>query len=195
MAVWFLSTPIQYCTICASRSVAEWFFFLNLFHKPGLRWCGVAIRWGRFSLEVAFVISMLIILKGWVFPFFISIWFPTNELSAWMYDWTVIIVGIITCFIYCGFGSSARYHYQFSLLEGILLFLCLHLFLLFGMFGEFSRQWSHLLGDLLALFVPASHVEGWQFLLIYLLFFLVGKRVQIDEKETEERLYLFVKGK
>jgi hypothetical protein len=155
----------------------------------------MAMRWGRFSLEVAFVLSMMVIFKGWVFPFFISIWFPTHELSSWMYDWTVIIVGIITCFIYFGFGSSAKYHYQFSLLEGVILFLCLHLFMLFEIFGAFSRQWSHLLGDLIALFFPASPMEEWQLLFIYFFFFLIGQRVQIHEKETEEKSYLFVRGK
>jgi hypothetical protein len=60
----------------------------------------MVMRWGRFGFEVAFVLSMMILLKEWIFPFFISIWFPTNELSAWMYDWTVIMVGIITFFIY-----------------------------------------------------------------------------------------------
>jgi hypothetical protein len=155
----------------------------------------MVMRWGRFSVEVAFVISMITVLKGWVFPFFISIWFPTNELSSRMYDWTAIVVGMITCFIYFSFGSVTKYEYHFSWLEGILFFSFLHFFMIFEVFGEFSRQWGHLFGDLITLFIPFVHLEGLQLFFIYLFFFLLGKGVRIREKEIKERSSLFIKGK
>lgn len=150
----------------------------------------MGIRYLRMWMETTFVVTMIMLLKSWIFPFFIYIWFPTNDLSSLMLEWTVLMVGMITCFIYLGLGSSAKYVHQLSIMESFFLFLLIHvpLFLLgFSGWSEIHLVWQNLIGDLFALFAPEQMISEIQLFFIYLLFFLMGRIIQVKDQEPEEK--------
>ncbi|MBA4496056.1 hypothetical protein ACFO25_16655 [Paenactinomyces guangxiensis] len=149
------------------------------------------LRYWRLGLETLFVISVIIILKMWVFPFFISIWFPTDDLSALMQEWTVLIVGMITCFVYLGLGSSAKHVYQFSAIRAAALFFIIHLQWLlpvFFLFNDIITVWLRLIGDFVSLFSPGQSFSYPYFVIVYLGLFLLGRGIRVkDEKNVAKK--------
>ncbi|TCS93380.1 hypothetical protein [Hazenella coriacea] len=147
-------------------------------------------RYWRWWIEATFVLISITLLKIWVFPFFISIWFPTNDLSSLMLEWTLIMVGIITCFIYIGLGSSAKFSHRLSLSEAIICFFIIHIPLLLpewaGML-EIKTGWKNMIGDLFALFFPKQSLPLGLMFSIYFSLFLFGRGIQVQETYDQER--------
>lgn len=139
------------------------------------------LRLWRLGIEMLFVLSAIIVLKIWVFPFFISIWFPTDDLAAMLQEWTVIMVGIITCFIYLGLGSSAKHVYQLSKREAAAVFLAVHLPVLWP--GKLYETWVDLFGDLVRLFLSQFTFYGAYFLLASFGLFLLGRGIRVRDQE------------
>ncbi|WP_044640224.1 hypothetical protein [Risungbinella massiliensis] len=137
----------------------------------------------RFWLECSLVLASLISLKTWVFPFFISIWFPTNDLASLMMEWTVIMTGIVTLFLYFSLGSVAKQVYRFRSNEASLVLAVLHLPLFFPLLGVFSDEWQRLLTDLFSLF--SFNLLDWPGSQIWICWsaFLLGRKIKIMEKE------------
>lgn len=150
--------------------------------------------YSRFWLESAFVIINLILLKVWVFPFFISIWFPTNDLASMMLEWTVIMVGIVTLFLYFSLGSIAKHIYHFRSNEASLLLAILHLPLFFPVLGVISDEWNRLLTDLFSLF--SLDLLEWPSSQIWICWglFLLGRRVVLVDQKEQKRKRLQMKS-
>lgn len=140
----------------------------------------------RWAIEACFVLVSITLLKIWVFPFFISIWFPTNDLSSLMLEWTLIMVGIITCFIYIGLGSSAKFSHHLSLSEAIICFIIIHSPLFFADLLEIKTWWENMIGDLLALFFPKQSLSMGLLFFIYFSLFLLGRGVQVKESRDHQ---------
>ncbi|RAL22614.1 hypothetical protein [Thermoflavimicrobium daqui] len=146
-----------------------------------------------FACEAFLVLMMIIVLKIWVFPFFISIWYPTDDVSSQMMMWTVLIISVITCFIYLGLGSSAKYTYGFSFLKAVCLFIIFHLplFIPLAFLEKMKIDWLRLFGDFLFLFSVGDFIAfslEWM-ILVYFLFFLAGRKVEVrDQKKTRAKL-------
>ncbi|SEN28339.1 hypothetical protein [Lihuaxuella thermophila] len=146
------------------------------------------LRWWRLGMEMLFVLSAIIVLKIWVFPFFISIWFPADDLAAMLQEWTVIMVGIITCFIYLGLGSSAKHVYQLSKREAAAVFLTVH-FPVVLWAGELYETWVGLIKDLVQLFLSPSSLYGIYFLTACFALFLLGRGIRVkDEQQMNDKV-------
>ncbi|EGK13947.1 hypothetical protein HMPREF9374_0480 [Desmospora sp. 8437] len=87
-------------------------------------------RAGALAVEMVFVLASVIWLKEWVFPFFISQWFPQADTASQMLEWILLVIGVITCFIYVGLGSSAWNHHGLKAGPSLGVFLVIHLPLL-----------------------------------------------------------------
>jgi hypothetical protein len=143
----------------------------------------------RLGCEAIFVLKAIIILKSWIFPFFISIWFPIDDLSSQMIHWTVLMVGVVTCFLYLGLGSLSKFGYHFTSRDALFFFTFFHLpfFLPISFMKEAKETWLSLFGDFLSLFfaqVPFSVSQNGIFF-FYLLLFFLGRKVQVMEEESE----------
>ncbi|SFJ58646.1 hypothetical protein [Thermoflavimicrobium dichotomicum] len=142
------------------------------------------------GIEAFFVLMAMILLKIWIFPFFISIWFPTGDLSSQMFTWTMLIMAVMTCFIYLGLGSQAKYLYRLSHSEAIFFFLLFHLlFYLPNPYLESVQiHWLRLGGDLIFLFSlqPVPFSLQWV-VFFYLLFFQIGRSIQVLENQKGRR--------
>lgn len=153
-------------------------------------------RYAKWCIELIFVISFLLVLKRWVFPFFISIWFGGGGISSTLYDWTMIIVGIISLFIYFGLGSTARYTYQLRLWGSVGIFLLMHLLLFIpgvSLFGELRESWYGLVKDMLSLFLPKLSIPALTMFPLYFACFLLGRMVYVTEQEAKEEVRLYSK--
>lgn len=153
--------------------------------------------------EMIFVLASVMMLKEWVFPFFVWRLFPTGDLAAQMLEWMMIMVGVITCFIYLGLGSSSKYFLHLSGKEGVYVFCLVHLpFPLIEWSGlnavpglvwldSVGQSWSGLIGDGMKLFIPMSwaHSAGW--LTLFTLFlFIVGRRLKVEDETTKKQVIL-----
>ncbi|MFD1395024.1 hypothetical protein ACFQ49_00420 [Kroppenstedtia eburnea] len=147
-------------------------------------------RAGALAVEMVFVLASVIWLKEWVFPFFISQWFPQADTASQMLEWILLVIGVITCFIYVGLGSSAWNHHGLKAGPSLGVFLVIHLPLLLPVAlsavpgTAFTDAWSGLIGDGLRLFNPAR----WTFHPVTLgvitcLLFLLGRRIRVTERE------------
>ncbi len=117
-------------------------------------------RAGAMAVEMVFVLASVILLKEWVFPFFISQWFPQADTASQMLEWILLVIGVITCFIYIGLGSSAWNHHGLKVGPSLAVFLAVHFPLLLPALSTvpgivFTDVWSGLIGDGLRLFNPA----------------------------------------
>jgi hypothetical protein len=148
------------------------------------------LRLWRLGIEMLFVLSAIIVLKIWVFPFFISIWFPTDDLAAMLQQWTAIMVGIITCFIYLGLGSSAKHVYQLSKREAAAVFFAVHLpGVLWA--GKLYGTWVGLVEDLVRLFLSQFTFYGIYFFMVCFGLFLLGRGIRVrDEEQMKEQVLL-----
>ncbi len=143
----------------------------------------------RLGCEAIFVLKAIIILKSWIFPFFISIWFPIDDLSSQMIHWTVLMVGVVICFLYLGLGSLSKFGYDLTTWDAFCFFLFFHLpfFLPFSFMQEAKEIWLRLFGDFLSLFlaqVPFSISPNGIVFFYFLLFFL-GRKIQVLEQSAE----------
>ncbi|MFD1426088.1 hypothetical protein JOD24_002895 [Kroppenstedtia sanguinis] len=147
-------------------------------------------RAGALAVEMIFVLVSVILLKEWVFPFFISQWFPQADIASQMLEWILLVIGVITCFIYVGLGSSAWNHHGLKAGSSLGVFLMIHLPLLVPIVGSevpgmaFTDAWSGLIGDGLRLFHPAR----WTFHPVTLggiacLLFLLGRKIRVTERK------------
>lgn len=149
--------------------------------------------------EMVFVLASVMVLKEWVFPFFIWRLFPTGDMAAQMLEWMMIIVSVITCFIYLGLGSSSKHFLHLTRKEGVYVFCLLHLpFPLMEWSGlnavpgsvwldSIGQSWSGLIGDGMKLFIPLSwiHSAGW--LTLFTLFlFMVGRRLKVEDETRKQ---------
>lgn len=147
-------------------------------------------RAGAMAVEMVFVLASVILLKEWVFPFFISQWFPQADTASQMLEWILLVIGVITCFIYIGLGSSAWNHHGLKVGPSLAVFLAVHFPLLLPALSivpgiVFTDVWSGLIGDGLRLFNPAR----WTFHPVTLggltcLLFLLGRRIRVTEGES-----------
>lgn len=141
--------------------------------------------YSRFWLECSFVLLTILTLKIWVFPFFITLWYPTDDLSAQMMEWTVIMVGVVTLFLYLGLGSISKHVYHFGSHEASCLLAVLHLPLFFPLAGIFSDEWNHLLNDLMSLFsIDLLEFPGSQVWICWTLF-LLGRKIALSNKKQK----------
>lgn len=142
----------------------------------------------RFTLEFFFVLICIFILKIWVFPFFISIWFPISDLTELLHEWTLLMVGVITLFVYIGLGSTAKWNFHLSWKEASLLFFLYHL-PLFILPWEWVQQiklnWIHLVGELFILFGWKEFGASFTILTTVWVMFLLGRMMKIKEKEDQ----------
>lgn len=154
-------------------------------------------RW-RLGVEMTFVLSTAFILKEWFFPFIIWSWFQTTDLASTLLEWTAIMSGIVSWFIYLGLGSSAKYGYGLRFRDSFFVFLTLHLPLWMGFisYGDqpipilhlFSNGWYSLTTEWLHLFLSSSLIDhpAIPWLLSFSLFAL-GHLIQITEKRMLNR--------
>ncbi|SDW59424.1 hypothetical protein SAMN05444487_104218 [Marininema mesophilum] len=151
------------------------------------------------AIEIGFVLTTVIVLKEWVFPYFIWRFFPTGDMAARMGEWMMIIVGVITCIIYLGLGSTSRQLYRLSVIEAIQVFALIHLPLLivgwlnlpttqlFTLIQGGGEAWSRLIGDGIRLFEPSLSLNlmllsEW----IALILFLCGRNLRVLEDTLGE---------
>lgn len=150
-------------------------------------------RTGALAVEMVFVLTWVMMLKEWVFPFFITRWFPAADTASRMLEWILIVISVITCLIYVGLGSSARNHHGLGAASSLMVFLAIHLplllpdFLLAFSWIGLADAWWGLVGDGLQLFTPAR----WTFHpftlgMVTCLLFLFGRRVKVVERKPEE---------
>jgi hypothetical protein len=151
-------------------------------------------RYGRLGVETGIVIAVLIGLKVWFFPLIIALWFPGSPLAERLTEWTVIMVGIITLFIYLGLGSTSKYVYRFSTIQAALGFAVWHFPILSAelpLFHTYYMCWKNLLGDFLSLFFPSHFFSSYEVLIIYLTLYLLGRKIRVtelaEEKEREKK--------
>lgn len=135
-------------------------------------------RFFNWALEASFVISTLLLLKLWVFPFFIHLWFQGVEPIP---EWTMLIFAVVSCVIYIGLGSSAKYIYGLPWIGALFGVIALHVPLFFS--KEALAVWQGLLFDGLSLFLPKQTLSSLLLSSIYLGFFLLGRGVFVKEKE------------
>lgn len=149
-------------------------------------------RTGALAVEMVFVLASVMMLKEWVFPFFIAQWFPVADTASQMLEWILIVVGVITCFIYMGLGSSARNHHGLGAASSLAVFSAIHLPLLLPdvlsalPWTGLSDAWWGLIGDGLRLFTP----DRWTFHpftlgMMACMLFLFGRRVKVVERESQ----------
>lgn len=149
-------------------------------------------RW-RLGIEMTFVLSAAFILKEWFFPFIIWFWFQTTDLASTLLEWTAIMCGVVSWFIYLGLGSSAKYGYKLRLRDSFFVFLTFHLPLWIGFisYGDqpipilhlFANGWYRLTTEWLHLFFSTPLIDHptipW---LLSFSLFIVGHLIQITEK-------------
>lgn len=145
----------------------------------------LSLRYGRFLSEILFVITMLMLLKSWLFPLFISIWFPADDHSSYILEWVDVMMGLFSVFIYIGFGSIAKHIYHLSVKEAAFLFLCFHLPLFIPKF-PFLTYWEALLSDALNLFHSPLSLHTWQLFFLYYFLYSVGRMVHVVEHKHSE---------
>ncbi|WP_142504240.1 hypothetical protein [Melghirimyces algeriensis] len=156
---------------------------------------------GALALEMVFVPVIIMMLKEWVYPFFIWKWFPVADTASTVLEWVLIVVTVIGCFAYIGFGSSARHIYKLSLPSSIGIYLVIHLPLVLpvilmeagwsvpSLWKDLSLLWWGLIGDGIRLFTP----DRWVFHPLTLCFltallFLCGRNVYVEEEESIKSL-------
>lgn len=132
--------------------------------------------------EAVFVISALIVLKLWVFPFFIHLWF--QEVLP-IPDWTMLVFGVVTCVLYIGLGSTAKHIYGLPWIGAMIGFLSLHALMLLNLpfIKEAAGAWQGLLLDGISLFLPKQTLSPLFISLIYAGLFIVGRGVAVPERE------------
>jgi hypothetical protein len=133
-----------------------------------------------FLLEGWFVLGVLILLKRWIFPFFLQIWFPVGDTASLLAEWTAIMVGCVALAVYIGLGSSAKDRHQFTLFQSLVSFALLHSVLFIP---SLFLEWHRLINDLFALFRFPLREHPILFLLP-LLFFVLGRTLQMQERES-----------
>lgn len=154
-------------------------------------------RWGL-GIEMIFTLGSAFVLKEWIFPFIIWQWFFPSDLAATLLEWTVIMTGVICCFIYLGLGSSSRYAYGLRYSESFFVLLVVHLPLGLGLLPLFKDQpipileflaagWQSLTMEWLKLLTSSplldSPVIAWLFCT---LLFALGRLVQVKETNVTE---------
>ncbi|MDR6224489.1 hypothetical protein [Desmospora profundinema] len=146
--------------------------------------------------EMLFVLGAVLLLKEWVFPWLIWQWFPMGDDAARMLEWMVIMVAVVTCFSYIGFGSVSAHFHGTSGKEAAAVWLLIHLPLIAAAFsplhsapllGEISHAWNGLIGDGLRLFAPKLPLESVIVPLMTLFFFWLGRGIRVSE-EPEEKI-------
>ncbi|MBA4543152.1 MULTISPECIES: hypothetical protein [Thermoactinomyces] len=145
-------------------------------------------RYRRIGAEIFLTVAVVISLKQWFFPFLISLWFHDSLIADMVTEWTVLIVGAFTFFIYLGLGSSAKHVHHLPMRQSILGFVIFHLPLLLEnapLVQSFCRDWKNLLGDLLVLFFPWHFFSSLEIFMVYLLLFLFGRVIKITDLDEE----------
>lgn len=146
--------------------------------------------------EITFILVVVLLLKEWVFPWLIWLWFPTGDDAARMLEWMVIMVGVITLFAYAGFGSVSAHGYQLSGIEATVTWFLIHLPLAVIFFSplrtipwlnDIFHAWNGLIGDGLRLFIPELPLETGLIPLICLLFFWMGRSIRVLEKPEQSQ--------
>lgn len=136
-------------------------------------------RMFRLFSEAIFVIFIACVLKGWVFPFFSSVWFLDSSLSLMVHDFSILIFALLICYLYLCLGSSSRFSYRLSFLAS------------FGVWGtttallmllpyDMRNFWLALFTDGIALFLPGFY-SVFLSVFVYLFFFLLGRMLCIYE--------------
>lgn len=140
----------------------------------------------RFSLEFFFVLICIFILRIWVFPFFISIWFPVSQMTELLHEWTLLMVGIITLFVYIGLGSTAKwsFHLNWKVASFLFCFYHLPLFVLpWDWVQQIRIDWTYLMAELFVLFGWKEWSTSLTVLIVAWTMFLLGRWVKIKEKD------------
>lgn len=144
------------------------------------------------AFEASFILSALILLKLWVFPFFIHLWFQG---VAPIPEWTMLIFAVVTCIVYIGLGSTAKHVYSLPWTGSVLGFVALHapFFLNFPFIKGVSSAWQGLVSDGLSLFLPKHILSPFLLASIYAGLFILGRGVVVQEKEegqTQEKGFI-----
>lgn len=142
--------------------------------------------------EMVFVLVIILLLKEWVFPWLIWQWFPIGDDAARMLEWMVIMVAVVTCFAYAGFGSVSAHIYGNSATTSTAVWGLLHLPVLASftplhaipLLREIAHTWNGLIGDGMRLFIPELPAESGVVPMIALLFFWMGRVVKVSEGEV-----------
>ncbi|TCP69085.1 hypothetical protein [Baia soyae] len=142
----------------------------------------------HFSLEFFFVLICIFILKTWVFPFFISIWFPISDMTELLHEWTLLMVGVITLFAYVGLGSTAKwsYHLNWKVSSALFCFYHLPLFVLPWTWSQqMQSDWTYLVGELFVLFGFREWDSPFSIFIVSWVAFLFGRWMKIKEKDEQ----------
>jgi glucose-6-phosphate-specific signal transduction histidine kinase len=144
---------------------------------------------GQFAVEMAFVLTMVWLLKEWVFPFWISKLFQNGDATAMMTEWMILMVAVITGIVYIGLGSSAKYQHALSFSNATLIFAAVHgTYWLSGTFFPLIREGcTGLLGDGIRLFAGGREVEPLIIVTACYLLFLLGRKVNVKESSYTHR--------
>ncbi|PTM58694.1 hypothetical protein C8J48_1282 [Desmospora activa DSM 45169] len=144
--------------------------------------------------EMVFVLTAIILLKEWVFPWLIWQWFPIGDDAARMLEWMVMMVAVVTCYAYAGFGSISAHVYGQSTSNSMVMWGLLHLPVLVSLtplnvplLNEVTHTWYGLIGDGLRLFIPKLPPESGIIPLIALLFFWAGRAIKVSEGNVEKQ--------
>jgi hypothetical protein len=151
-------------------------------------WLSMVKRYRRIGAEIFLIVAVVISLKRWFFPFLISLWFHDSLIAEMITEWTVLIVGAFTFFIYLGLGSSAKHVHHFNMLKSIFGFAIFHFPLLLENLPpiqSFCHDWKNLLGDFLILFFPSHFFSSFEIFIIYLILFLLGRGIKITDFDQE----------
>ncbi|PTX59918.1 hypothetical protein C8P63_11063 [Melghirimyces profundicolus] len=156
-------------------------------------------RAARLAMEMGFVLASVAALKEWVFPFFIWQWFPAADTASAMLEWILIVVGVITCFLYLGLGSSSKYIYGLAPVSSLGVFLAVHLPLLLPLllrenshawwWHRIPAAWGALIGDGVELFTPDRwEMDPLSVSAFSCLLFLMGRWVKVEGEERVRRI-------
>ncbi|OYD09709.1 hypothetical protein [Paludifilum halophilum] len=145
-------------------------------------------RWGL-ATEMIFVLTVITVLKEWIFPFYIWRFFPSGDLAALMLEWMMILVSVMTCFIYLGLGSTAKHIYGLRRREGWMVFAAVHIPLFLTGFIPFLPSsvfaiWYGLVGDGVQLFTQTSWlIHPGTIILLLCVLFLTGRGLKVVEEK------------
>lgn len=144
-------------------------------------------------MEAAFVIGMLMLLKKWVFPFFIWQWFGSGDSASNILIGTHIAVAVVTAMVYMGLGSVSKEVYGLPLASALMMESLLHAVFfvpIWPWMAVIRESWIGLLGDGVHLFVSTfrpSYLEMWLGCTGLL---MVGRTLRVRETEADVKRHL-----
>ena len=138
------------------------------------------LRCSRFTIEVIFVLTILVLIKYEIAPLLFS-WLVYGEQAWHLLLWSHLIFGLLVCFVYLGFGSISKQVYTLRPPEAIGCYLAVHLPLLFPSFPV-ADYWQGLFTDAWYSFAPQWTLGTMAVFWFSAILFWSGRCVRIVEE-------------